>query len=154
MPRLQCRMPLASACMWGWVSTQVRAGPLVVRRLATLWKRLSVLIARGIQSCTGRGGAGTHTSLLPWSCCRLQPPHRQQGPALVSAPVQAPSPRLLPAAELTLDEATAAAAARRQHLQGRIDASSAELAGILAHLRLVEQALADLQQLRQQGIDT
>lgn len=56
--------------------------------------------------------------------------------------------------ELTLDEATAAAAARRQHLQGRIDASSAELAGILAHLRLVEQALADLQQLRQQGIDT
>ncbi|KAL4449362.1 hypothetical protein ABPG77_007006 [Micractinium sp. CCAP 211/92] len=55
--------------------------------------------------------------------------------------------------ELTLDEATAAAAAQRQHLQGQIDARTTELASILAHLRLVEQTLADLEQLRQQGMD-
>ncbi|KAL4448163.1 hypothetical protein ABPG75_005382 [Micractinium tetrahymenae] len=53
--------------------------------------------------------------------------------------------------ELTLDEAQAAAAAWRRHLQGQVDARTAELAGFLAHLRLVEQALADLEQLRQQG---
>ncbi len=62
-------------------------------------------------------------------------------------------PTLAPATELTLDEATAAAAAQRQHLQGQIDARTTELASILAHLRLVEQAIADLEQLRQQGMD-
>lgn len=46
--------------------------------------------------------------------------------------------------ELTLAEAAAAAALRRQHLQAQVDARAAELAGIRAHLRLVEQALSDL----------
>lgn len=78
-----------------------------------------------------------HASLVPTS-----------GQPLSIAPCALPA-----AAELTLGEAAAAAAARRQHLQGQVDARTAELAGILAHLRLVEQALADLEQLRQQGMD-
>lgn len=49
-----------------------------------------------------------------------------------------------PPAELTLDEALRAAALRREHLQAQVDARTSEVAGIRAHLRLVEQALADL----------
>lgn len=51
-------------------------------------------------------------------------------------------------AELTLDEARAAAALRREHLHTQVEAQSSKMAGILAHLRLVEQALSDLEELQ------
>lgn len=50
----------------------------------------------------------------------------------------------LPGAELTLDEAKAAAELRRAHLQGLLDARTGEVDRIRAHLRLVEQSLSDL----------
>ncbi|PRW45056.1 UXT-like protein [Chlorella sorokiniana] len=53
--------------------------------------------------------------------------------------------------ELTLDEAKAAAERRRRHLEGLLDARSGEVARIRAHLRLVEQALADLAGLTEGG---
>lgn len=63
---------------------------------------------------------------------------------LVIDAINAPSAA---AAELTLDEAKAAAELRQAHLQGLLDGRSSEVARIRAHLRLVEQALADLARL-------
>lgn len=53
--------------------------------------------------------------------------------------------------ELSLDEARAAAALRREHLQRQADARAGEVVSVRAHLRLVEQALGDLAALQQQA---
>lgn len=68
-------------------------------------------------------------------CCWCSRPHT----AFTALPAA-----YLPGAELTLDEAKAAAELRRAHLQGLLDARTGEVDRIRAHLRLVEQSLADL----------